>query len=226
MEDVSTPLSEPQPDTRTKILRAAVRRYATDGMGATLRTIAAAAGVSAGSIIHHFGSAEQLRSECDEYLLAEVRARKSHTLASGDAGPAALLHDMARIEEFAPLVGYLLRRLQVGGPLTHQLVDDFVHDAVEYLHQGEVAGTVRPSRDPEARARMLTEQALGALLLQLPAQRDQLDLADLPRWFSDYAQRIVGPALEAYTEPILMDSSLLDAYLAANPQVPTEGDSS
>lgn len=202
-------------NTRTKILRAAIRRYATDGLDTPLRTIATEAGVSAGSIIHHFGSAEALRRECDDHVLARTRERKSDTLAAGSTGPAALLQDMAHLADYAPLVGYVLRRLQGGGELTTRLVDGFVEDAVRYLHEGELAGTVRPSRDPQARARVLTEQALGALLLQLPAQREHLDLADLPRWFDDYARRIVGPVLELYTEPLLTDSSLLDAYLAA-----------
>lgn len=213
---MSSTSDDSQLNTRTKILRAAIRRYATDGVNAPLRAVAADAGVSAGSIIHHFGSAEALRGACDEHVLAQARDRKSETLAAGPAGPAAFLFDLARMEEFAPLVGYILRRLQAGGELTRRLVDAFTEDAVAYLAEGERAGTVRPSRDPEARARVLTEQALGALLLQLPAQSDHLDLDDLPRWFAEYSNRIVGPVLEYYTEPLLADSALLDAYLAAH----------
>ena len=78
----------------------------------------------------------------------------------------------------------------------------------------EEAGTVRPSRDPEARARVLTEMALGALLLQLPGRDEHLDVSGLPAWLQAYSNRIILPVLEIYTEPLLTDSSLLDAYLS------------
>ena len=198
---------------RARILQAAVHRFAVEGMSAPLRAVAADAGVSAGLIIHHFGSRDGLREACDAYVLAETRAVKSRVVGSA-GGADALLVQLAQVEEYAPLVGYVLRRLQTGGPLAAQLVDGFVADAVEYLRQGEEAGTVRPSRDPEARARFLTEQALGALLLQLPAQQDRLDLTGLPTWLRSYSERIVLPALEVYTEPLLTDRALLDTYLA------------
>lgn len=199
---------------RARILRAAIRRFAATGMSASLRSIAADAGVSAGLIIHHFGSREGLREACDEHVLDITRRNKSSVMgATGSA--AALLTQLAQVEGYAPVIGYVLRRLQAGGPLAAHLVDGFVADAVEYLRQGEEAGTIRPSRDPQARARVLVEQALGALLLQLPAQQDHLDLDELPAWLRSYSERIIGPVLELYTEPLLTDSTLLDAYLEA-----------
>ncbi len=199
---------------RARILRAAVRRFAADGMSAPLRAIAADVGVSAGLIIHHFGSRDGLREACDQHVLAETRSNKVKVVGSS-GGTSAMLALLAEVEGYAPIIGYVLRRLQAGGPLATQLVDGFVADAVEYLRQGEEAGTVRPSRDPGARARVLTEQALGALLLQLPAQQEHLDLDELPVWLRSYSERIIGPVLEVYTEPVLTDRALLDAYLAA-----------
>ncbi|WP_226924839.1 TetR/AcrR family transcriptional regulator [Georgenia satyanarayanai] len=196
---------------RARILLAAVRRFAADGMAAPLRAVAADAGVSAGLIIHHFGSRDGLREACDAHVLAVTRENKAPVLGGGGAG--AMLTQLAQVEGYAPVVGYVLRRLQAGGPLATQLVDGFVRDAVEYLRQGEAAGVVRPSRYPEARARVLTEQALGALLLQLPAQQEHLDLDELPGWLRAYSERIVGPLLEVYTEPLLTDRSLLDSYV-------------
>lgn len=196
---------------RARILQAAIRRFATNGMSASLRAIAADAGVSAGLIIHHFGSGEGLRTACDDYVHAVTRHNKESVMGPGATG--ALLAQLAQVEGYAPVIGYVLRRLQAGGPLATRLVDGFVADAVEYLRQGEEAGTVRPSRDPEARARVLVEQALGALLLQLPAHEDHLDLEELPAWLRSYSERIVGPILELYTQPLLTDTTLLDAYL-------------
>jgi hypothetical protein len=87
-------------------------------------------------------------------------------------------------------------------------------DAQTYLGEAVEAGSVRPSRDPEARARVLTETALGALLLQLPGRDEHLDVSQLPAWLQAYSNRLILPLLEIYTEPLLTDSSLLDAYLS------------
>lgn len=200
--------------TRARILEAALRRFAADGLSAPLRTIAADAGVSPGLIIHHFGSADQLRTACDQKVLESTVEAKSDLLDPG-SGAAALLTQLAQITKYTPLIGYVLRRLQAGGPQARHLIDGFVADAAAYLSQAERDGTVSRSRDPEARARLLTEQGLGGLLLQLPAQQESLDLAALPARLSDYTTRVILPALELYTMPLLADPALLNAYLAA-----------
>lgn len=200
---------------KARIRDAAIRRFATDGMEASLRSIAADAGVSPGLILHHFGSRAGLREACDAHVLARTREAKASVLEPGTAA-GAFLAQMAEVEGYAPLVGYVLRCMQAGGELAQEFIDHFVTDAVAYLEAGVRAGTVRPSRAPEARARVLTEMALGALLLQLPAGKGALDLDDLPAWLRGYMEKIALPLLELYTEPLLTDSTLLDAYLAAN----------
>lgn len=200
-----------------RILQAALRRFAVDGLSAPLRRVAADAGVSAGLIIHHYGSREKLLLACDARVLEITRQEKSEVM---QGGAPEMLIQLADVEKYAPAVGYVLRRLQAGGTLVTQFVDDFVAEAVEYMEEGVEAGVLTPSRDPQARARALTEMALGALLLQLPGERDQLDLAELPIWMRGYFERIIGPLLELYTTPLLADSSLLDAYLAHRPDDP------
>lgn len=203
--------STPEVTARARILHAAVRRFAEDGLHAGLRIVAADAGVTAGLIIHHFGSRDGLLSACDQEVLALTRSSKTAVMTGG-AGE--MLTQLAQAEQYAPAVGYVLRRLQAGGPMATQLVEDFVADSVSYLAEGEKAGVIRPSSDPEARARLLTEMALGALLLQLPAQKEHLDVEELPRWMGEYSARILGPYLELFTEPLLTDSSMLEAYRA------------
>lgn len=199
---------------KARIRDAAIRRYAADGMDAPLRVIAADAGVSAGLILHHFGSRAGLRQACDEYVLEQIRRNKSSVLGSDEA-PGALLAQMAQVEQYAPLVGYVLRCLQAGGKLASDFVNQLVDDAIVYVEDAVRAGTVRPSRDPEGRARVLVEMAVGALLLQLPARQEHLDLDELPVWLRAYTERIMLPLLEMFTEPLFTDSSFLDAYLAA-----------
>jgi AcrR family transcriptional regulator len=198
--------------TRARIREAAIRRFAADGMEAPLRAIAADVRASPALILHHFGSRAGLREACDEWVLAEVSANKSAVLGPG--GATAMLTQLAHVEGYAHLVAYLLRCLQSGGKLATRLLDQLVVDAQTYLGEAVEAGSVRPSRDPEARARVLTETALGALLLQLPGRDEHLDVSQLPAWLQAYSNRLILPLLEIYTEPLLTDSSLLDAYLS------------
>ncbi|MGO1286360.1 MAG: TetR family transcriptional regulator [Brachybacterium sp.] len=205
---------EPTPPADERILRAALQRFAVDGLTAPLRTVAQDAGVSAGLIIHHFGSREKLLEACDRRALVATRESKLDVMSGGSG---AMLAQLAEIERYAPVIGYVLRRLQAGGSLARQLVDDFAADALVYLEQGTAAGLINPSRDPEARARALTQMALGSLLLQLPAQREPLDLAELPGWLRSYSDSLFAPLLELYSVPLLTDTSMLDAYLSAEP---------
>jgi AcrR family transcriptional regulator len=181
-------------------------------MDAPLRAIAADAGASPALILHHFGSRAGLREACDEHVLAQIHETKSGILRPGGAG--AMLTQLAHVEGYAHMVAYVLRCLQGGGELAARLVDQLAADTESYLGEAVEAGTVSPSRDPAARARVLTTQALGSLLLALPGRGEPLDVAELPALLRAHTERVTLPLLELYTEPLLTDSSLLDAYLA------------
>ncbi|MGO1583831.1 MAG: hypothetical protein ACTHXO_11475, partial [Actinomycetaceae bacterium] len=129
------------------------------------------------------------------------------------AGTAAVLMQIAEVEGHSMLVGYVLRALQAGGELTDRFVDDLTASSLRYLEDAVRDGLARPSRDPAARARALTVMSLGALTLDLPARHTHWDLDELPAMLRGYTERMVLPLLEVYTEPLLTDSSLLDAYL-------------
>lgn len=191
-----------------------MRRFAVEGMEASLRSIAADAQVSPGLILHHFGSRAGLREACDEYVHALVRESKNAVLAPGEGSPMALFASLAQLDGYAPYVGYVLRCLQAGGPLARRFIEQTVQDTAAYLENAVRAGTVRPSRDPDARARHLAEMSLGALLVQQPAIEEHLDLDELPRWLRAYMDDLILPVLELYTEGLLTDSTLLDAYVA------------
>ena len=196
--------------TRARIRDAAVVRFGREGFGASLRTVAADAGVSPGLVIHHFASKDGLRRACDEYVLRVTREAKRRSIVTG--GPGGLVAELAAIEEYAPVAAYLAQALLGGGELARTLLDQAIANAEAYLAEGVEAGRLRPSRDPAARARFLAYAGAGAFLLYV-RQHAPPD-GDLSAVLTAYAAEMTVPALELYTEGLLSDSSLLDAVLA------------
>jgi AcrR family transcriptional regulator len=206
--------------TRARIRDAAVRRFAIDGFGASVRAVAADAGVSPALVIHHFGSKEALRLVCDEHVLRVVREAKTASIVTSGAGD--VVAQMAAIEEYADVAGYLLQALLAGGPLATTLLDQAIADSEKYLQEGVDAGRLRPSRDPAARARFLAYAGAGAFLLY--ARQHAPPDGDLRQLLARYSQDMSLPALELYTEGLLTDSSMLDAVLehTASPTPPAD----
>ncbi|WP_235856772.1 TetR/AcrR family transcriptional regulator [Occultella glacieicola] len=200
---------------RARIRDAAVRRFATDGLAAPLRTIAADAGVSPGLILHHFGSRDGLRDECDQFVLDEMFRADDELLRDSGASTAAAW--LAGLGQHSAMVGYMLRLLQHGGPVLTAFVDRMVAATVDYLEAGVADGSIRPSLAPRARARYIVESSLGALLLRMPAARDRLDLDALADVLQAYTEEVTVPTLELYTEGLLVDRSLLEAFAANLP---------
>ncbi len=193
-----------------RIRDAAIEQFGQHGFDVGLRTIAEAAGVSAALVIHHFGSKEGLRKACDNFVAEEIRSSKSEAIRSND--PATWLAQMAEIESYAPLTAYLVRSLQAGGELATMLWHRMTEDAEEYMAEGVRAGTIKPSRDPHARAEFLTITSGGGLLLYLQMHETPTDLRAVLR---DYARDMVLPALEIYTDGLMADRTMYDAFLAA-----------
>jgi len=196
--------------TRARIRDAAVVVFGQQGFSTGVRAVATAAGVSPGLVNHHFGSKEGLRAVCDDYVLDVIRTDKADFLTSPSA--SSMIAKLADIEQYAPLIAYILRSFQTGGTLAELLFEHMVTNAELYLAEGVAAGTLRPSRDPAARARYAAIQGLGGLLLyfQLHTNGENVDYAKALREYSDATTL---PALELYTDGMLTDSSLLDGYL-------------
>ena len=148
-----------------RIRNAALLRFARDGFGVGLRTIAADAGVTAGLIAHHFGSKDGLRRACDAEVLRLTEEVKRSSTYFG--GPTDLMTQMSQVEEYIPATAYAMRSLMEGGELATTLMDLFVGDTVSYMSDAVKAGTVTPSHNEEARARYLLYAGFGALLLFL-----------------------------------------------------------
>lgn len=203
-------------DDRTTIARirdSAIEQFGRHGFSVGLRSIAEAAGVSAALVIHHFGSKEGLRKACDDYVAEVVREVKSESMQTAD--PAEWLAQVAAIETFTPLVAYLVRSLQTGGDLAKAWWRRMIDNAEQYLEEGVRAGTLKPSRDPRARARYLSITSGGSLLLYLQMHEDPTDIAAVLR---SYGEEMMLPALEVMTNGVLADSTMYDAFVRQHEQ--------
>jgi AcrR family transcriptional regulator len=207
-----------------RIRDAAIDQWGQHGFNVGLRSIAEAAGVSAALVIHHFGSKEGLRKACDDAIAEEIRVAKSESITTPD--PAAWFAQMAEIDSYAPMMAYLVRSMQSGSELARSFWQRMLHDAEEYFEEGVRAGTLKPSRDPRARARYLGMSSGGGFLMYLQLHDNPSDLRAVLR---DYGEEMVLPALELYTHGLMADSTMYDAFLAAHEQgipftTPQEGD--
>ena len=198
---------------RTAIARirdAAIDQWGEHGFNVGLRSIAEVAGVSAALVIHHFDSKEGLRKACDDYIAEEIHTGKSASLQAND--PATWFAQMAEIESYAPLMAYLVRSMQSGSDLAKMLWRKMIDDGERYMEEGVRNGVLKPSRDPKARARYLGLSSGGGLLMYLQMHDNPADLRAVLR---DYGEEMVLPALEVYTQGLMVDSTMYDAFLEA-----------
>jgi AcrR family transcriptional regulator len=196
-----------------RIRDAAIAQYGDRGFGVGLRSIAEAAGVSAALVIHHFGSKDGLRKACDDYVAEQIRSSKSEAMRSSE--PGSWFAQLAEIESYAPMMAYLVRSMQSGGELAKMLSRRMIDNAESYIEEGVRAGTLKPSRDPRARAKYLAITGGGGFLMYLQMHATPTDLRAVLR---DYARDMLLPSLEVYTQGLMADSTMYDAFLAAAEQ--------
>ena len=123
---------EEPPDTRERILTAAIARFGTHGFRSSLRSIAADADVSAALIIKHFSSKEGLREACDERVLDIVGVSKSAVMQSKDLRGTILSH-MASFDELQPILHYFVRTLFEGGAMTRHMLTEMHTHALDWM---------------------------------------------------------------------------------------------
>lgn len=177
--------------TRARIRDAAITVIAEHGpVDTTARRVAAAADVSPGSVIHHFGTMEDLHRACDEHVAATIRERKQAAIGQGPS--MDLLATMRTTQgELLPLLAYLAQVLTENSDAVADLVDEMVRDAAGYLRQGIASGMLRPVDDVEGQATILTIWSLGGLVMHRHVRRllgvDLTGRDDGAGEFTDYA---------------------------------------
>lgn len=160
--DAENPATGPDP-ARDRILRAGLEQFAEHGFrGASVRAIAASAGVSPALVLHHYGSKEGLRQACDEHLMSFVDEKET-MLATNNLQTAAQY--IAEHPETVEVLAYLRRTMVDGGEIASRLFEQMCARSEHLLRVGIEAGTVRPVRDVEGVAVTITAWSLGALLI-------------------------------------------------------------
>ena len=109
---VALPQDRPLEDltTRARIMDAAMTEFGDKGFrGATMKTIAAAAGVSVGLVQHHFGTKDGLRAACDERVVELVRMK----VAMLEDGTLTDPRSLAALMAMAPQVQHYMSRALV-----------------------------------------------------------------------------------------------------------------
>ncbi len=160
--------------TRARIREAALALFGSAGFAVPLRTIADAAGVSAGLVVHHFGSKERLREAVDQSVLRTFTDR--FAAIPGSLPADTLAAEMA--SAFADVLGaspqlrqYLRRALDDGTPASLAIFDDLVAATERGLNRLEQAGGLRPGSDPQWRPFQVLSVILGPLLLEPVIER-------------------------------------------------------
>jgi TetR/AcrR family transcriptional regulator, regulator of cefoperazone and chloramphenicol sensitivity len=187
--------------TRARIRDVALDRFGRDGFAATgVRAIATEAGVSPGLVLHHFGSKEGLRQECDDYVARTIREIKQAQAAD----PMASMDGWtAKVHELDWLRSYLSRALTDGSDLAFRLFAELSTDAESYLAQWEQHGLIRPSEDPVGRAAYLTATSLGMLVLR-PLLARHLGVPDGP----EVLVHLSRSAMDMYARGLFADPAI------------------
>jgi AcrR family transcriptional regulator len=140
--------------------------------GVTVRDVAAAAQVSPGLVMHHFGSKAALRKAVDDHVAHAFDAMLD-TLTEGElheglgGGEATSLAEafLAAFPPGSPLPNYLRRLFLSNDPTGARLFGRWLDISEQVLEALEEAGVARPSKDRRVRAAFLLVNDLGLLLL-------------------------------------------------------------
>lgn len=205
--------ADPDRTAVSRIRDAALAEFTEHGVArTTLKSVAAAAGVSSQLVVHHFGSKEGVANACDEYVLDMFREHTTSLLGSG--GSFAPVQSL-QAPWLGPAMGYLSTRLADDSPAVMQVVDEAFDDALRYLNEGVDSGLVKPSAYPRERAVIILLWNLGALVLHRHAKR----LIGVDLMASDAQQRLTWTlaASEMLTEGLFHNKAYEKLKSESNP---------
>jgi AcrR family transcriptional regulator len=192
---------------RAQIRDRALELFAARGPDAvTVRDIAAAAGVSAALVLHHYGSKQMLREAVDAHVaglfdeMLSAIAIDPSPLTAGAAQSASMLADLmlAHLPTDSPIPAYLRRLLLSGDEPGRQLFRRWFAASLAMTDQLTAAGILRPTGDPAVRTAFLMINDLALVLL-----RDHLsDVLGVDPLTPDGMRRWAVDVISAYTQGV------------------------
>jgi len=182
---------------RARIREAALAHFADEGYDrATIRGIAATAGVSPGLLRHHFGSKEALRVACDDYVFEALRQLNSQILT--DPGSTARARETSK--RFGP---YLARSLADGSSTAGPIFDEMVSMTELWLARADDRRADPPAVDCRIRAALVTAMAVG-----IPLLHEHVSRALGVDMFEPEGDRMMALALlDIYANPLIDDAT-------------------
>jgi AcrR family transcriptional regulator len=165
----SIQLEQEDMTTKARLRETALALFADRGIAATsLRSIAAAAGVSPGLVIHHFGSKDGLRRAVDAVVVKRITAALSE-VPIGSSG-ARLVDQRAEVlaRVLAPqpaLLQYIAKSLSETGAAAGELFT-LLYAAARADRALADAGVIRADSDPFWRPLQQLVLVVGPLLLR------------------------------------------------------------
>jgi AcrR family transcriptional regulator len=198
---------------RARIRDAAIDLFAERGVGpATIRDIAAAAGVSSGLVRHHFGSKDGLRQACDDYAMTELTEIRSRVFKEGSTDQSSFL--IAIHPAAMRLQRYLVRSTLDTPEATSAMFARMVQVGEDWLDE---QGVQVP--DQRAYAAVLIAMQMGMFLMA-----DQMSAAmgtDVTKPVGHL--RMLRGAVEVFTHPLLAGQeaairAALDKMIAETPE--------
>jgi AcrR family transcriptional regulator len=193
--------------TRARIRDAAIVLFGRDGFGATsVRAIASAAGVSPALVLHHFGSKDQLRAECDAFIV-ESSIGRNDELGDGSAAAATIQRWLADVEQFRPQLDYMARMLTDDSPAADRLFDLLVAGTTDMIRGQIAAGVMREVPDVEVTGLYLTVYGIVPILLGRQIGR----VLGVDGMSAEAIRRSTLPLLDLYTHGLYSDDRFLVA---------------
>lgn len=171
-----------------RIRNAALKSFAIHGSAATsLRTVAAAAGVSLGLVQHHFATKAGLIKAVDDHVLAMVLTSISQPIPGAKDSVAEVGDRITRLlAEQTDIADYLGRALIDGSPLGVSIFDALVGFGTARWNQRGERGETRPDIDLTWAAVNSLVLALGTVVLRAHIERNLPEPltspAQLQRW--------------------------------------------
>jgi TetR/AcrR family transcriptional regulator, regulator of cefoperazone and chloramphenicol sensitivity len=199
------------------IREVAMRLFAERGAAAvTVREIAAAAGVSAGLVMHHYGSKDGLKDAVDRRAAAFFEEMLGELARIGEQGGSTSLAELfaTRLENEPVMVEYVRRLLLDGGEAADTLFVK-LFDATEVGMRSLVdAGIIRPAQDERIRTAFLLANDLSLVLLRRQITRaagiDPLTRQGLVPWTAAVMDVYTGGIFAAPTASAVPDKQAPD----------------